>query len=99
ETPFFAVFFVCYSLSGTVGATTLTVAQMPTHNHTGNWATNWANTGRPGNRTTSSASADVFLEIPYNGSSQEHVHAFSASAVTAENLPPYYAATYIMRCA
>ena len=88
-----------HSLSGTVGATTLSVAQMPTHNHTGNWSTGWANTGRPGELALTNKGQDVFLSVPYNGSSQDHTHTFSASTAAADNLPPYYAATYIMRCA
>ena len=85
-----------HSLSGTVGATTLTTAQMPSHNH-GVGSKAYFSSGSVREPRYPQASNECVST--YNGSSQEHAHAFSASAVTAENLPPYYAATYIMRCA
>ena len=89
-----------HSVSGTVGAHTLTVSQIPAHNHTftsskgdkdfnnGGGNTWW---GWNSNRTTTTT--DV-------GSTQSHTHNFSKTSTTKETLlPPYYALSYIMRIA
>ena len=90
-----------HSISGTVGATTLTTAQMPKHTHvlmspTGdknynggyNCNTWWGNTNDRSSTTTSA------------GSSSEHTHPLTGSKSTsASSFPPYYTLAYIMRCA
>ena len=87
-----------HSISGTVGAHTLTVTQIPSHNHTftsskgdkdfndggGNTWWGWNNW-----RTTTVSSS---------GGSGSHTHDFSNTSTTKETLlPPYYALSYIMR--
>lgn len=87
-----------HSISGTVGAHTLTVAQIPAHNHTftsskgdkdynnGDSNTWW---GWNSNRTTTTTVV---------GSTQSHTHDFSKTSTTNKTLlPPYYALSYIMR--
>lgn len=85
-----------HSLSGTVGDTTLTVEQMPGHNHQVNAAKlgisgmnrgEWANIGNLNITTTST------------GGSQSHTHGLSGESEEASSLPPYYALSYIMRIA
>ena len=95
-----------HSVSGTVGSTTLSVAQMPSHKHyvsrnkdlndanendgpSGYWDTVGNYNASSHNYTTSSA-----------GSSGTHTHPLSGvKSGAASTLPPYYALTYIMRCA
>ena len=83
-------------MSGTVGDTTLTVEQMPGHNHQVNAAKlgisgmnrgEWANIGNLNITTTST------------GGSQSHTHGLSGESEEASSLPPYYALSYIMRIA
>ena len=86
-----------HGLSGTVGGTTLTVEQMPGHNHT-------ANVGKfhvgGNNRGTYSSGDNVVASTSQTGGSQSHTHSLSgAQSDSASNLPPYYALAYIMRCA
>ena len=89
-----------HSLSGTVGETTLSEAQMTLHGHTypyyrGSGVTtgsasvlNAQDTGG-GNIATSSQS----------GNSQPHTHTLSGASGEAKILPPYYALSFVMRCA
>lgn len=87
-----------HSLSGTVGATTLTVAQMPWHVHQQSFVNGWGEgndnfirmfiAGEPGSTNTQPA-----------GQGQSHSHSLAADADAASNMPPYYALAYIMRCA
>ena len=84
-----------HSLSGTVGATTLTVEQMPGHNHAiyflnstgggGGWGVGEVNNKNGQTPTTST------------GGSKSHTHSLSGSSGNASTLPPYYALAYIMR--
>ena len=80
-----------HSLSGTVEATTLTVAQMPSHTHKfskGTYGSNAEATGNSSSKQTTDAT----------GGSQSHTHGLSsASSEAASSLPPYYALSYIMR--
>ncbi|HJA77687.1 MAG TPA: hypothetical protein H9774_12665 [Candidatus Desulfovibrio gallistercoris] len=87
--------------SGTVGATTISIDQMPWHGHTnynriaygsgGNGAA--CNAGEP-NGTTATGNA----VIPTGGSAA-HGHAMTGTVSAANDLPPYYALAYIMRVA
>ena len=84
-----------HGLSGTVGATTLTVEQMPGHNHAiyflnstgggGGWGVGEVNNKNGQTPTTST------------GGSKSHTHSLSGSSGNASTLPPYYALAYIMR--
>ena len=82
-----------HSLSGTVGATTLTAQQMPSHSHSTNSGTTNAAGGNQrsevaGQRQTGTA-----------GGSQPHTHTLDGASSEANGLPPYYALALIMRCA
>ena len=83
-----------HSISGTVGSTTLSVAQMPSHTHT-------FDKGTYGNIAEAKGSANSGKQTTdATGSSQAHTHSLSgAKSGSASNLPPYYALSYIMRCA
>ena len=81
-----------HSLSGTVGDTTLTVAQMPSHTHKfskGTYGSNAEATGNSSSKQTTDAT----------GGSQPHSHTLSGASEEASSLPPYYTLAYIMRCA
>lgn len=82
-----------HSLSGTVGETTLTAQQMPSHSHSTNSATTNAAGGSQrsevaGQRQTGTA-----------GGSQPHTHDLAGASGEANSLPPYYALSFVMRCA
>lgn len=89
-----------HSLSGTVGATTLTEAQMPSHTHPAKTCApqNAINGGfltdGPGNYLAERGA----VTLP-TGSSQPHTHALDGTSGDASSLPPYYALALIMRCA
>ena len=83
-----------HSVSGTVGATTLSVAQMPSHTHTFSKGTYGDIAEARGSANSGKQTTDA------TGSSQAHTHSLSgAKSGSASNLPPYYALSYIMRCA
>lgn len=84
-----------HSVSGTVGATTLSTAQMPSHSHpfsafiTGRQY--YMESGYICGAGSSSTSA--------TGGSGSHTHPLSgAQSGSASSLPPYYVLAYIMRC-
>ena len=81
-----------HSISGTVGSTTLSVAQMPSHTHT-------FSKGTYGNIAEAKGSANSGKQTTdATGGSQAHTHSLSeAKSGSASNLPPYYALSYIMR--
>ena len=98
---FLALFASLAGVSGTVGATTLTEAQLAAHGHATandkglltNGAENRFNLG------TAFGFADN-EHLATSGSSQSHSHAFSGiKSGSASSLPPYYALAFIMRCA
>ena len=82
-------------LSGTVGATTLTVEQLASHNH---YALSYvaAHNGQkfyPNN--------DIYAKdySGFTGESQSHTHTLSgATSSQGNNLPLYYVLSFIMRC-
>ena len=88
-----------HSVSGTVGETTLTKEQMPSHTHGYSKVTWWSgwhgrNDGDDCKPPSDGQPTDA------TGGSQAHTHALSgAKSGSASTLPPYYALTYIMRCA
>ena len=79
-----------HSLSGTVGATTLTEAQMPSHTHTFGIGTYGSSAEAKGN-TSSKQRTDA------TGGSQAHTHALEGASDEVSYIPPYYALSFIMR--
>lgn len=81
-----------HSISGTVGSTTLSVAQMPSHTHTFSKGTYGDIAEARGSANSGKQTTDA------TGGSQAHTHSLSgAESGSASNLPPYYALSYIMR--
>lgn len=82
-----------------MGATTLTVEQMPSHTHGYRKVTWWQgwngrNDGDDCKPPSDGQSTDA------TGGSQSHTHTLSGvKSGSASTLPPYYALTYIMRIA
>lgn len=88
-----------HSLSGTVGATTLSVAQMPSHAHATNGAEK-ANNGPPYNLFDGGVGgAAGTVSTTSAGGSASHIHSFAANSGKDSTMPPYYALAYIMRVA
>lgn len=85
-----------HSLSGTVGETTLTEAQMPKHTHTTPHAN--ASTGSGGYVGGGNVTQINWPTGP-TGSSQPHTHTLDGASGEASSLPPYYALSFIMRIA
>lgn len=87
-----------HGLSGTVGDTTLSVAQMASHKHS---MSGWVgNKSQPAGASGSHAvGAAVSQETNTTGSSQSHSHTLSGTSGEADSLPPYYALALIMRIA
>lgn len=86
-----------HSLSGTVGATTLTVGQMPIHKHPLSSFTQ-VEYGNGGNRSFD-GNGDTVAFCGDEGGSQPHTHAWTGASGDANSLPPYYALALIMRIA
>ena len=94
-----------HSFSGNVGATTLTVAQMPNHGHalkvSANIIGNGSESGLVG-YPSGVAVSDVIRAVSsatgtLTGGGGSHTHSLSTvSTSNASNLPPYYALAYIM---
>ena len=86
-----------HSLSGTVEATTLTVEQMPSHNHTfqlqGSAEITSGHHAHKANNNVDSGHA----QTNNTGGSKPHTHSLSGSSGEASSLPPYYSLAYIMR--
>lgn len=85
-----------HSLSGTVGATTLTVAQLASHNH-GVGSKAYFSSGSVREPRYPQASNECVST--YNGSSQSHTHSLAASTGAASTLPPYCSLAFVMRIA
>jgi len=82
-----------HSISGTVGATTLSVEQLAKHSH--HMATY---VGQAGSNAYA-ATAGSLSSTQTTGGSQPHTHALDGASGEANGLPPYYALSYIMRTA
>ncbi|MDE7064496.1 MAG: hypothetical protein K2O70_03375 [Desulfovibrionaceae bacterium] len=89
-----------HSLSGTVGATTLSVEQVGSHNH----ASSGARYGRNGTNIGNAFCADSgdtwvggTQYTQASGASGSHTHSLSAATGAANNMPPYYSLAFIMR--
>lgn len=86
-----------HSLTGTVGETTLTEAQVAIHRHSmsmgdGNNFTNIRVQARDNPERGTNYTG-------YTGGSQPHTHTLDRASGEASSLPPYYALSYIMRIA
>lgn len=75
-----------HSLSGTVGATTLSVEQMPQHAHDANEAAY----DQGGGRFTGGGDTGASLTTLSTGGSQSHTHSLSGASGEASSLSPYY---------
>ena len=84
-----------HSLSGTVGETTLSVEQMPSHEHPYNDNHTSSGSGNPSG--TSWGATDEKRITGSAGGSQPHTHTLDGASGEASGLPPYYALSYIMR--
>ena len=85
-----------HGLSGTVGGTTLSEAQLANHAHSySKSATNRAYTGGG----ASPLDRLITDQTGATGGSQPHTHTLSGASEEASSLPPYYTLAYIMRCA
>ena len=83
-----------HSISGTVGATTLSVEQLASHKHTVQ-GTYYDSGGFGGGYTGIWATTVTTSAV---GGSQSHTHSLSgASSEAAGSLPPYYADHYVIR--
>lgn len=84
------------NLSGTVGATTLTVEQLASHEHS-------YSKGTTGRLYTGGGSGPLDKNVVdvtgSTGGSQSHTHTLDGASGEANGLPPYYALAYIMRTA
>lgn len=92
-----------HSISGTVGATTLTEAQMPSHAHLPSNRSTFVTEGGVGeaqiNASPQYKTYSICKWTDTTGESASHTHALSGTSGAADSLPPYYALAYIMRCA
>ena len=86
-----------HSLSGTVGSTTLSVEQMPSHKHSYTDAHSGPGTGNPSGQSWGFVSDNKVTAS--TGGSKPHTHTLSGASGAADSLPPYYALALIMRIA
>lgn len=83
--------------SGTVGSTTLTVDQIPSHSHAIYRVNENACNGGTGSFSSNSCNSGWTMSSLSTGGGQGHSHSFSGSAVTSgsasdtNNMPPYLA--------
>lgn len=86
-----------HGLSGTVGETTLTEAQLASHKHLANLLVPVSGQGLQGTTSAQTGNASTYTEPA--GGSQSHTHALDGTSGAADSLPPYYALALIMRIA
>ena len=84
-------------LSGTVGSTTLSTGQMPTHGHA--YKTYTGTDGHGGELPHVVDHNIISAETERTGGSQSHTHDFTGSSGNANSIPPYYALALLMRIA
>lgn len=82
-----------HSLSGTVGATTLTVEQLASHGHGINIPTEYNGEGTRFRQWVDTKSGNTSA----TGGSQPHTHDLTGAFGEANGLPPYYALSFIIR--
>ena len=91
-----------HSLSGTVGDTTLSVAQLAGHTHASYGSRYGQNASSPGSQFASDSGDRSNGGTQYTqsaGGSLPHTHDLTGASGEASSLPPYYALSFIMRCA
>ena len=87
-----------HSISGTVGATTLSVEQLASHKHT--LSVPAATGGGAGGYFYMRDGAGYYPTTKNAGGSLSHTHNLSGTkSGTADSLPPYYALPLVIRCA
>lgn len=86
-----------HSISGTVGATTLSVEQLASHRH--DIKTFPGRIGAANPQQVWEATGDTIRMTENTGGSQPHTHTLDGASGEANNLPPYYALSFIMRIA
>ena len=82
-----------HGLSGTVGDTTLTVAQLARHGHGINIPTEYNGEGTRYRQWVNIQSGNTSA----TGGSQPHTHDLTGASGEANGLPPYYALSFIIR--
>ena len=87
-----------HRMSGTVGDTTLSGAQMPVHAHENLFSTVGGITEGAGG-AVKRAGINVNWPTEAAGGGQSHTHYMSGEVEQSSSLPPYYALAYIMRVA
>ena len=87
-----------HRMSGTVGDTTLSGAQMPVHAHENLFSTVGGITEGTGG-AVKRAGINVNWPTEAAGGGQSHTHYMSGEVEQSSSLPPYYALAYIMRVA
>lgn len=87
-----------HSLSGTVGETTLSVEQMPSHTHGYRKVTSWYGWNGTDDGNDCKPPKDG-QPTDATGGSQPHTHTLSGASGEAKILPPYYTLSFVMRCA
>lgn len=93
------------SISGTAAGnsnnTTISINQMPSHNHMGNSQTNWTGGGSKACSDILSSTVDSFKIIAYQGGSQGHLHwvniGVSGSCSITGYLPQYYSMVFVVK--
>jgi len=91
-----------HSLTGTVGDTTLSVEQIAGHTHASYGSRYGQNASSPGSQFASDSGDRSNGGTQYTkatGGSLPHTHDLTGESGEASSLPPYYALSFIMRCA
>lgn len=82
-----------FTMEGTVGDSTLTIAQMPSHKHGG---TVILGSGADGGVPGTSSTAYYLRNMDNAGGSQPHTHPIEGTVSVKRSLPPYYALAAVM---
>lgn len=88
-----------HSLSGTVGATTLSVEQLASHWHVYPYYIHSGVTSGSASILNANDTGTGTAASSKSGGSQSHTHALSGASGAADSLPPYHALALIMRIA
>ena len=86
-----------HTIAGSISATTLSTAQMPSHGHTV-YGSSFVASATNRIAMSSYNAQEGSASTSSSGSSGSHTHTLAeASAASASNLPPYYALAYIIK--
>lgn len=85
-----------HDMSGSVGATTLTAAQMPSHSHSIPAVSGWLN-GTIYNPDINTGPSSTGWSTGGTGGSGSHTHTLESTIGDGNHMPPYYALCYIMK--